>query len=295
MHWRLVLLLLKPSVAAAGASPQRTIAYSSDTQSYSLSYDGNRFSGYDMSQLVWLSPWYHPDVEGRYWVGFSSEVQNGQTIVDKIMMARPLESGIGVPNAESLGESDYLARALRNLQRNRADVEAIRTLKVPPELEPVRTYLAESFRSSLPVQELRDEFIKSGRTQPLRQALCDRCPCGKHQEEIVGQLERALDFSQRRDISWSVWPTAMNRCHRTGSLVPHSGVGKVPTRLRDHRSAYREGSGVSGPPHKQNRRGLHPGGPSQPQLTHQRTSRRSSRLPSLLPPSSQGPAPVRSR
>jgi hypothetical protein len=210
-RYSLVLLSLLVSTGQ-GSGSDRRVAYSNELQSYEMAYDDQRLSGYDMQELVWLSPSYHPDKEGPYWVGYSSEIRNGLRVIDKTIQARPLEFGIDMPRAEMLIEPEFLERARSNIQRNRADLAHLESLKIPDVLIPVKSYLKASFLDSIAIEELRYEYIRTGDVEPLDKALCDRCPCGPAEREALSKLRNASGFSARRETSWSAWPTAMNRC-----------------------------------------------------------------------------------
>jgi hypothetical protein len=178
---------------------------------YSLSYDERRLTGYDMNDIVWLSPWYHPDTDGPYWVATSVERRGSDAVVDKVMIARPLETG--VRNPESLSPSDFMLRAESNLAKDRSGLVKLTNLKLPPVLEPVRNYLVNYFQFDIRIEELRYGYIKTGNVHPLAAALCSECSCGSLEQEILDELERVQEFPDRVHASWKRWPNAMNDCH----------------------------------------------------------------------------------
>ncbi len=200
-------VLLICSAIAQGQS--RTISHNTDTQSYVLTYDEQRLRGFDMGQIVWLSPWYDPDAPSPYFMGRSESGQPPRP--DKGFYAAPLEFGtskVRVWDAET-----FEARAQQNLLKAAHDVDTLRSLKLPSVLEPVRAYLLEGLQFSLKIQELRSGYIKTGNVEPLRGALCKVCACDLASESILRSLQEATSFDARREQSFRDWPNAMLQCY----------------------------------------------------------------------------------
>jgi hypothetical protein len=205
----LISVLVLLATLAPGQS--QTIQYTSDTQNYALTYDEQKLQGFDMSSIVWLSPWYDPDTAGPYYIIRSVTGQPQRP--DKMITVPALE--LGTSHIETWNPQIFEARAQQNIRNAEHQLQTLKGLTLPTVLEPVRAYLLDGLQFSLKIAELRDKYIKTGDVESLHRALCQTCACDGKLESLLPSLQEATTFDARRERSFRDWPNAIWQCYKS--------------------------------------------------------------------------------
>lgn len=198
------------------------IRYSNDEQDYDFQYDSARLSGYDVNQVVWLSPYYRPYGPGLFEVG-SGEDAPGRPRKQIMMLpleykphpiaAKELSEHKPGPEPGEPGSPAYWAYLTRNLDFGRHELVLLRGMKLPPVLEPVRKFMLGFLQRDVRMQEARYEYARTGDAEPLRTLLCSHCGCGKGEaDQLIAPLRAASDVRTRLQATFFDWTNKMLHC-----------------------------------------------------------------------------------
>jgi hypothetical protein len=157
---------------------------------YDVSFDASRISPARMRQLVLLSPYLRVPVAGP--VSFVSSWRYGAP-EDRQLEIRPLEACDAGYTACGAGKVDaaFLANAEQNLHRDTDEIRQLRRQSVPKPLKPVREYLLSQAGFLLRLQQARYKYFSARDAAPLRRIMCDVCPCGAAEADILENLRTA--------------------------------------------------------------------------------------------------------
>ncbi len=193
---------------------EQHLVYDGDADIYELIYDDNRISVADMQEIWWLSPWVGEPPVGPFNIGISERRSpSGDDMVDKVFMAPGLEScepGLNCGRDSRKADAAFLENAARNLRAGDKQVKRLRSEKLPPVLEPVRSYLLLHLQLSLEREKARYQYLKSGDFGPMRNLLC-ACSCGQPEEAFFQQLITTSEFSTRLELT-SRWRNQALEC-----------------------------------------------------------------------------------
>jgi len=139
---------------------------------------------------------------------------------DKVMLSPNLEDcRSGEPNCPPTMVNDaFLGNAEANLEKGREQARDLKQERLPESLEPIRRFLLDNLTTTLRMEEVRYEYIKTGAVAPLK-AMLDQY-CTANQEGLIRQMEAAPDAGTRREISWHDWYNAVWQCYRARGKYP---------------------------------------------------------------------------
>jgi hypothetical protein len=214
--------LLALGSCAALSAEERELKYRSELEAeYILKFDDSRISVSQLREIVWLSPKFDAQIGSPFQMTWESTPSANGVVFDKWLVVPELESCN--PGYLECGHPDlnaaFLKNAAVNLERGKREVEILRRLKLPPVLEPVRTYLMENLKFFQKLEEVRYTYLQTGEVRPMRQLLCKYCPCEAEEEKLLNELANTPDGATRRRLSLYQWYNDVLHCH-TKSL-PH--------------------------------------------------------------------------
>jgi hypothetical protein len=196
MPWLAVMLLTLTLAlpAAAAAEPQRLV-FPTLLGEYHLAFDTQRASEADVRALVVLSP----HLAG--WTSLAVAPRLERCVVDDPAY---LQCGSRSPTSHT-----FLWNARVNLERGAAALAHLRTLRVPPELEPVSLWLQRSLAFSLWLEETKLEFFRTGDAAVLRRGYEGLDP-GRECGGTMADVARARSADAQFDLVVLPWHNCVN-------------------------------------------------------------------------------------
>jgi hypothetical protein len=203
---------------ATTSGAQQHLRFDGDAETYEMTFDDSRISVSRMRQIAPLSPFVENSHE--FQIGMGSVKMGGKDVRDKVFMAPELDLCIDEPGKPCPLNDAYFAHADRALKQGSDQLAKLRKEELPAQLEPVRTYLAHGLEHSLQMNRARYEYLKSGNMAPMRQLLCDACPCA-NETELLKLLDTARnDPATKLKLSWLNWQNEIVQCQRNHSPYP---------------------------------------------------------------------------
>ncbi len=114
--------------------------------------------------------------------------------------------------------SPFFINAEKVLAYGRNEIKMLQSEKLPPVLEPGRSYLLRYLHFSLTVGELRFSYIKTGETKSLVEMLCQYCSCkSEANQKLVKELGEHSSIAARTKISLYSWYNTVLLCFNSQS------------------------------------------------------------------------------
>lgn len=186
-------------------------------QIYELTFDDQKISVAIIEEIVWFSPYliFEPKGAAPFQMGHS---WMGKDVIEKTVMIPWLEvcnPGYDACDHPVLNAA-FLRNAELNLQRGKQQLQKLKQMDIPKELWPIRDHFLVGMEFSLKQHGVRYHYLKSGDVEPLRKLLCEQCPCGKAEEELIRKLQNTKGTA-RLELSNRTWFNEIINC-RDGKL-----------------------------------------------------------------------------
>jgi hypothetical protein len=226
--WFFSCALLAICLAAACAKP-KTLTFKTDDTNYSISFDSARIPEHEMRDLIILSPVVTnyagiPGMDDFWAVGSTTG-----TILDKSLVALPLETCLKVQPAytdcdhNEIGSANFLHNASINLQKSREGLAWLRALQYPKDLEPVVSFLQSQLASSLAIEEMKFKYYSRWDDKALTEALDD-----VHPEEVCADVFKSLRAAHTDKEKYAIVRTQWRTC-----VTQHASRHHYPTEVWD--------------------------------------------------------------
>ena len=212
--WVLLACTAAPSTLVAAS---QTVTIETETDFYTVTYDDQRISAAEVREILYLSPYYPPDVPSPYFMT-GGAVKEGQRVVRlKWFASIPLEQcnpGYTECAHEQLTPA-FFANAQENLDKTQRTLNKLHSENLPEALEPVRAYLVKYLHETMSMEQARFNFLKTGKSEELVNIQCELCHC-KDRASILQSFERI----PQDKLEWSrIWHNRVVDCmheHDTG-------------------------------------------------------------------------------
>lgn len=193
---------------------EQHLRYEDEMQVYEVAFDDRSISLPEMRQVVQLSPYLQVNIPGPF---IATSSWFGKKPLDKNFIVPWLE--YGNPAYSEIGKitvgPTFQKYAVVSLGRSRKEVRLFQEERLPKVLDPVRSYLLQTLRFSLGLEEARYRYFRSADVAPLRRVLCEECTCDGDEERILEHLKSAPDAAARLRVSRYEWYNQVLKCHRT--------------------------------------------------------------------------------
>ena len=180
-------------------------------QIYELIFDDQDISVATIEKIVWFSPYLIFEPKGApFQMGHS---WMGKDVIEKTVMIPWLEvcnPGYAACDHPILNAA-FLRNAEVNLQRGKQQIEKLKQMDIPKELWPIRDHFLVGMEFSLNQHGVRYHYLKSGDVEPMRKLLCEQCPCGKPEEELIRKLKNTKGTA-RLELSNRTWFNEIIHC-----------------------------------------------------------------------------------
>jgi hypothetical protein len=202
------------SISALGQTELRHIRYSNTEQDYDLRYDSAKTAGYDIGQIVWLSPYYRAFGQVPFEIGWGYD---GPGRPNKTIMffglehfPNPVAAALEtehkpVPRRPDPDIPEYLSFLRGNLNFGKDEIARLRSMKIPPTLEPIRRYMLEFLERDVTWGEARYEYARTGDSAFIKDRVCGRCPCSAEEETRIAELsaQQSVTARLRSSADWT--------------------------------------------------------------------------------------------
>lgn len=234
-----VMVLLAIFVPSSWAKPV-TLTFKTVNDIYTVSFDSSRIPERRVRELIILSPFVVDYINDSPTKNFSAAGSTVGTVVNKLLIALPLELCIANDPAYSncakndVSTPNFLRNAEINLRKSRRGLASLEHLDVPSELEPVFKFLQEGLALSLWIEETRFRYYTTWDENILKAEHAGIDPAQLCQETFQ-KLNAANSKEQKYEIVRFDWANCMVR-------AVNRKLGQYPT---DSWNAFLKAYGIS--------------------------------------------------
>src|SRR6266478_333989 len=221
-----VIVLLAIFVPSTRAKPV-TLTFKTVNDIYTVSFDSSRISERRVRELIILSPFVVDYINDSPTKDFSAAGSTVGAVVNKLLIAQPLELCIANDPAYSdcgnndISTSNFMRNAETNLRKGRRGLLSLQHLDPPSELEPVFKFLQEGLALSLRIEEARFRYYTTWDQNVLKAEQASIAPAQICQETFQ-KLSAASSNAEKYGTVRFDWANCMVR-------AVHAHLGQYPT------------------------------------------------------------------
>ncbi|MBV8812119.1 MAG: hypothetical protein JO033_25915 [Acidobacteriaceae bacterium] len=184
--------------------------FDTETDIYELTFDDQAISYDEMQRIAWLSPLIDPTLPHVPFMMGTQRVVPDK--VEKIVMALPLETCL--PGYEECQTPTLDAAFLRNaadvLKKTRGQLQLLETESLPAVLEPVRSYLVFTLKTTLDWTGAEYAYLRDSNMAPARAQFCQYCSCSGDYSRVQNLAEEKSP-NLRGSPTWQLLPGLLDR------------------------------------------------------------------------------------
>lgn len=210
-----VIVLLAIFVRSSSANPV-TLTFKTVNDVYTVSFDSSRIPERRVRELIILSPFVLDYINDAPAKDFSAAGSTVGTVVNKLLIALPLELCIAndpiYSNCDNntISAPNFMRNAEINLQKSRRGLASLQHLNPPSELEPVFNFLQEGLALSLWIEETRFRYYTTWDEKVLKET-----HLGIDPEPLCQEAFQKLDAANSKEEKYEIvrfdWANCMVR------------------------------------------------------------------------------------